>query len=56
MWFGPDTYKPSRWKASSSPKVIYVAHIPTMFAKHNDLLICCLTSTVNIEGHVGTVS
>ena len=21
-----------------------------------DLLICCLTSTVNIEGHVGTVS
>ena len=33
-WADPDTHKPRRWKASSSPKVIYVANIPTMFAKH----------------------
>ena len=33
-WADPDTHKPRRWKASSSPKVIYVAYIPTMFAKH----------------------
>ena len=33
-WADPDTHKPHRWKASSSPKVIYVAYIPTMFAKH----------------------
>ena len=33
-WADPDTQKPCRWKASSSPKVIYVAYIPTMFAKH----------------------
>ena len=37
MWADPDTHKPCRWKAtSSSPKVIYVAYIPTMFAKHNE--------------------
>ena len=33
-WADPDTHKPRRWKASSSPKVIYVVYIPTMFAKH----------------------
>ena len=32
----PDTHKPSRWKASSSSKVIYIAYIPTMFAKHKE--------------------
>ena len=41
LWFyvtkaDPDTHKPRRWKASSSPKVIYVAYIATMFAKHNE--------------------
>ena len=35
-WADPDTHKPHQWKASSSPKVIYVACIPTMFAKHNE--------------------
>ena len=35
-WADPDTHKFRRWKASSSPKVIYVAYIPTMFTKHNE--------------------
>ena len=44
-WADPDTHKPRRWKASSSPKVIYVAYIPTMFSKHIEQgkLICILT-------------
>ena len=33
-WADPDSHKPRRLKPSSSPKVIYVAYIPTMFAKH----------------------
>ena len=28
--------EPRRWKASSSPKVIYVVYISTMSAKHNE--------------------
>ena len=35
-WADQDTHKPRRWKASSSPKVIYVAYVPTMFAKYNE--------------------
>ena len=34
-WADPDT-KPVGEKACSSPKGIYVAYIPTMFAKHNE--------------------
>ena len=44
-WADPDTHKPRRWKASSSPKVIYVAYIPIMFSKYIEQgkLICILT-------------